>query len=73
MRIGAFVRQELPTRIVPTPSIFSCYEGRLTSSFSRAVGLCFVATLAAPSSRLLKASFQPVEVLNRLRWVGKVR
>ena len=28
------------------PSIFSCYEGRLTSSFSRAVvGLCLVATL----------------------------
>ena len=41
------------------PSIFSCYEGRLTSSFSRAVvGLCLVAALVFANRK-----FQPVMFL----------
>jgi hypothetical protein len=43
------------------PSIFSCYEGRLTSSFSRAVvGLCLVAALILANWKLQPAMFLTV-------------
>ena len=43
------------------PSIFSCYQGRLTSSFSRAVvGLCLVAALILANWKLQPAMFLTV-------------
>jgi len=51
------------------PSIFSCYEGRLTSSFSRAVvGLCLVATLIL--SKLKIPTGHVFDCLRRSAWAS---